>query len=141
LTVTVVDPNNKPVEPNQVGGSVDPNGGSFRQFEVVSLKATPKAGYRIKRWVGTPDDTKKDPGVSFTMRAATNIMIEFEKIPSFQLRTTIIGGHGTLEPSHRRGESYPDGTVVQLSGHADRRTSSTAGRGTDDDACGRTPTR
>ncbi|MCL5279358.1 MAG: right-handed parallel beta-helix repeat-containing protein, partial [Planctomycetes bacterium] len=86
LTATVVDPNNKPVDPNQAGGSVEPSSGSFREFEVVTVKAAPKAGYRIKRWVGTPDDTKKDASFSFTMMAATNIMIEFEKIPSFQLR-------------------------------------------------------
>jgi hypothetical protein len=134
LLVAVVDSTNKPVSASQAGGRVDPNSGSFRQFEVVTITATPKAGYRIKRWVGTPDDTKKDATVSFTMTAATNIMIEFEAIPSYTLRTTIIGANGTIAPYHRRGESYLEGTVVQLVASPEATYIVDQWQGTDNDA-------
>ena len=122
LNVAVVNARMQPIDPNEAGGYVDPNGGSFREFEVVHLTAYPKEGYRIKRWIGTPDDSSLDPNVSFTMFGPTDIMIEFEKIPSYTLETSVKGAHRstdeeeipTLTPYHPRGALYPDGTVVQL---------------------------
>ena len=56
------------------------------------------------------------------MFGPTDIMIEFEKIPSYTLETSVKGAHRstdeeeipTLTPYHPRGALYPDGTVVQL---------------------------
>ena len=96
------------------GGTVDPNSGSFRQFEVVTIKATPKAGYRIKRWVGTADDTKKDPTVTFTTTGPIDIKIEFEQIPSVprpRTRPSTVGSTDTARSSQSSPRRDPIATA------------------------------
>jgi len=142
LNVAVVNARTQPIDPNDANGYVDPNGGSFREFEVVHLTAYPKEGYRIKRWIGTPDDSSLDPNVTFTMVGPTDIMIQFEEIPSYTLETSVKGAHRstdedevpTLTPYHPRGAMYPDGTVVQLVALPPEGYIVDKWEGTDDDA-------
>ncbi|NIN36256.1 MAG: hypothetical protein GTO60_14630, partial [Gammaproteobacteria bacterium] len=61
-------------------GSVEPGSGTYRQYEVVQLKAIPNEGYRIKSWTGTEDDSSLEPDKTITMIDDTNISIEFELI-------------------------------------------------------------
>ncbi len=122
MTVTIVDAGGNPVDPNQAGGTVTPSSGSFRQFEVISITAQAKDGYRIKRWVGTADDTKKDATLTFTVNGPMNLQIEFELIPLYKLTTRVEGRvriDGSTEscsitPDHKRGEYYRDGQVVTV---------------------------
>ncbi|NLH42895.1 MAG: S8 family serine peptidase, partial [Planctomycetes bacterium] len=124
LIVTVVDAGGNPVDPNVAGGvvTVAPSTGSVRRFEVVTIKAEPKDGWRIKRWVGTPDDTKKDPTVTFVANGPVAIQVEFEQIPLFRLVTRVQGQYPVagstetckIQPEHRRGQLYREGTVVAL---------------------------
>ena len=113
LNVTVVDAN-VPVDPNLANGYVEPDSGVYRQYEVVQLRAYPDEGYRIKAWTGTDDDSSIEPNNIVTLMAEASVTIEFEEIPLYQLRTEVIGGRGAISPYHRRGEYYPDGTVVIL---------------------------
>ena len=114
LIVTVVDANGVAVQPALAKGYVDPNSGTYRQYEVVRLRAYPQPGYRIKTWTGTDNDASVDPNNTATVLADAEITIQFEEIPLYQLRTSVVGEHGTISPYHRRGQSYPEGTVVAL---------------------------
>jgi len=126
---------NVPVEPNQAGDYVVPGSGNYRQYEVVQFKTYPKEGYRIKAWTGTDDDSSTEPNNTITIITDTNaiIIIEFEQIPLYQLRTEVIGGHGAVLPYHRRGEYYPDGAVVTVIAAPDRTYIVDRWAGTDDD--------
>ena len=87
-----------------------PNSGSFRQYEVVRLTAQVKDGYRIKRWVGTGNDTTKDPNILITVMGPMDIKIEFEKIPVYRLTTKVSSRNGSLQPDyHRVAGLYPRG--------------------------------
>ncbi|MHC4595332.1 MAG: S8 family serine peptidase, partial [Planctomycetota bacterium] len=104
-------------EPKGAGRVVpDPNKPMYWQYEVVRLTAYPEPGYRIKAWIGTDDDSSTELENTVTMigdsYVATGAL--FEQIPLHQLRTEVIGGRGTISPRHRRGEPYPEGTVVTL---------------------------
>ena len=122
LKVTIIDASGNPVAAADAGGTVDPNSGSVRQFEIVKITAQPKDGWRIKRWVGTADDTKKNLSLTFTANAPIDIKIEFEQIPLFRLvtravaRQPIDGSQETcrIVPEHSRGELYREGQVVDL---------------------------
>ncbi|HCO95095.1 MAG TPA: hypothetical protein DIU00_14275, partial [Phycisphaerales bacterium] len=92
-------------------GRVEPDSGPFRQYEVVQIKAYPSDGHRIKAWTGTEDDSSTEPDKIITMIVDTDITVEFEEIPLYQLRTEVVGSNGTITPHHRRGEYYPEGTV------------------------------
>jgi hypothetical protein len=117
LNIFTVDATGAPAGPNEVGGVIDPNGGMFRKFEVLTLKSYPKEGYRVKQWfsVGTGLNIETtDPDVTLEVRGPVTLYVVFEQIPLYRLRTRIIGGHGSVDPYLNRGELYPDGTVVDL---------------------------
>jgi len=114
-------------------GSVEPDSGTYRQYEVVSLKADPNEGFRIKSWTGTEDDSSLEPDKTIMMIADTDISIEFELIPLYQLHTEVVGSNGTILPLHRRGEYYPDGTVVTLVATPGKTYGIDEWTGTDDD--------
>ncbi|MCP4262179.1 MAG: S8 family serine peptidase [Planctomycetes bacterium] len=132
LDVTVVDAN-EPVEPNLAKGRVEPDSGAYRQYELVQLRAYPDPGYRIKAWTGTNDDSSTKPINTVTMVADAVVTIEFEEVPLYQLRTEIVGGHGTISPYHRRGQYYPGGSVVTLIAAPDQTYIVDRWGGTDDD--------
>ena len=133
LDITIMDAN-VPIDPNQAHGRVEPGSGTYRQYEVVQLRAYPDPGYRVKAWSGTDDDSPPDPNSTLiTMIADTNVTIEFEEIPLYRLRTEVISGHGLISPHHRRGEYYREGTVVQLVATPDVTYIVDQWSGTDDD--------
>ena len=133
LDITIVEAN-QPVEPNMAHGRVEPGSGSYRQFEVVQLTAYPDPGYRVKAWTGTDNDTPPDLTSTFiTLIADANVTVEFEEIPLYRLRTEVIGGHGLIEPHHKRGEYYLEGTVVKLIAKPDMTYIVDTWSGTDND--------
>jgi predicted outer membrane repeat protein len=142
LTVTIIDPNGNPVDPNNAGGTVEPSAGSFRLYEVVQVTAQPKDGYRIKRWVGTGDDTQKDATLTFTVSGPITLGIEFEEIPLYRLITRVEGRPRvegsdqscTISPDHSRGEYYREGEVVTLTATPVGAYIVDAWTGTDNDA-------
>jgi len=117
LTVTImaVDGDGSPIDPNGPAGTVDPNSGSFREFSILELTAQPAEGYRLKQWLTTTGGTiDPDPTIALPVNGPISLIVVFEKIPMYELRTSVEGGHGSVEPDHRRGQLYPDGTVVVL---------------------------
>lgn len=132
LNITVVEAG-VPARPDLAHGRVEPPSGDYRQFEVVRLKAYPNEGYRVKAWTGTDDDSLKGPDNIITLAADANVTVEFEQVPLYQLRTEVVGGGGTIAPYHRRGQQYPDGTVVTLVAAPDQTYIVDRWSGTDDD--------
>jgi subtilisin family serine protease len=132
LDITIVDAN-EPVDPNLANGTVEPESGSFRKFEIVKLIAHPKEGYRVKAWTGTDDDSSTANVNYVTMLADAEVTVEFEQVPLYRLRTEVIGGRGTVKPYLKRGELFPDGTVVTVIAIADRNYIVDRWSGTDDD--------
>ncbi len=132
LDITIVDAN-EPIDPNLANGTVEPESGTFRKFEIVKLIAQPKEGYRVKAWTGTDDDSSTSNINYITMLADAEVTVEFEEVPLYRLRTEVIGGHGTVKPYLKRGELYPDGTAVTVIAIADRNYIVDRWSGTDDD--------
>ena len=133
VNVVIMGADGQPADPNQANGHVDPNGGSFREFEVVHLTAHPDEGYRIKQWVSTDGQTIEGGETTLTVTGPVTLVIEFEKIPLYNLVTRVRGGNGELTPLHDRGASYEDGTVVTLTADPIAGYCVKAWDGTDDD--------
>lgn len=77
-------------------GTIDPAPGVYDHVcgDVVNLTAGPAAGFKVKAWVGTDNDTLKTNDNQVTMGAANKtVTVEFEEI-TYQLTTTVIGGNG-----------------------------------------------
>ncbi|MHC4806488.1 MAG: S8 family serine peptidase, partial [Planctomycetota bacterium] len=124
-------------EPRDAGRVVpDPNKPMYWQYEVVRLTAYPDPGYRIKAWIGTDDDSSAELNNTVTMIGDPYVVtgVVFEQIPLHQLRTEVIGGRGTISPHHRRGQYYPEGTVVTLVAIPEQSYIVDRWSGTDDDA-------
>ena len=124
-----------PYLPMLIHGHVDrdPNVPLYREYEVVRLTAHPDPGYRIKEWTGTNNDSSTGPNNTVTISSDTNVTIEFEEVPLRRLRTEVVGGHGLVAPYHRRGQDYPDGTVVTLTATPDQTYIVDRWAGTDND--------
>jgi hypothetical protein len=58
-------------------GTVDPNSGSYFAGTVVTLTAMPGAGYVVRQWAGTDDDTSCAPTNTVTMDSDTVVTVEF----------------------------------------------------------------
>src|SRR4030042_2047255 len=61
-------------------GIVVPPTGLYAYNEVVTLTAKPDAGWRIKAWAGTDDDTSTDSTNTVTMTSNRIVTVEFEPI-------------------------------------------------------------
>lgn len=133
LNVAELDLRNVPLPPARSNGYVDPNTGMFRQYEVVRLTAHPKEGYRVREWAGTNDDISREIENTVTILDDTEVTIKFEAVPYYQLHTEVIGGHGAISPHLRRGEMYPEGTVVSLVASPEQSYIVDQWTGTDDD--------
>ena len=68
LTVTVVGD----------GGTVAPAGGVFERGTVLTLRATPHPGYRVKGWTGTDNDQSTDSTGVVTMDSDKSVTVEYE---------------------------------------------------------------
>jgi predicted outer membrane repeat protein len=74
LTVTVVSEH----------GTVEPNSGSYPAGTVVTLTATPEAGYyTVRQWSGTDDDTSCALTNTVTMDSDKTVTVEFGQRRSF----------------------------------------------------------
>ncbi|WP_205711180.1 InlB B-repeat-containing protein [Hymenobacter sp. HDW8] len=98
------------------GGTVgrSPNATSYASGSVVSLTATPAAGYVFSGWSG--DATGTTNPLSVTMSANKSITATFTQMPptTFTLTTTAsptVGGSISRTPN---ATSYASGTVVSL---------------------------
>jgi len=111
LTVTVLEDPNDP----GIHGYVEPNDVMVYQgFDnEVTLTAYPDPNYRVRAWYGTDDDSSTANTNTVTVSSDTEVTVEFERIPRYQLTVNVVGGHGTFEVEPVQSE-YLDGSVVRL---------------------------
>ncbi|MCD4808552.1 MAG: hypothetical protein K8R17_01485, partial [Methanosarcinales archaeon] len=114
-------------------GTVSPTSGTYDEGTVVTLTATPDAGYRVYAWTGTDDDALTENNNTVTMNGPKTVTVEFELIPGTQydLTASVTGGNGTVSPT---SGTYDEGTVVTLTATPDAGYRVYAWTGTDDDA-------
>ena len=63
-------------------GTVTPVSGQYHEFQVVTLVATPDAGYRVKQWIGTDRDpswNRNTNTVTMDTGASKFVTVEFER--------------------------------------------------------------
>jgi polygalacturonase len=89
-------------------GTVTPAAGTFNCGTVLTLQATPSAGYTFGGYSG--DFTSTDNPAYFTLNANSTINVEFDPVPTCSLNITTVG-QGTVTPA---SAAYPCGTVLSL---------------------------
>lgn len=102
VTVEFVSGSTAHLDVRVVGGhgSVTPKRTDVPVGTVVDLLALPDAGYRVKEWIGTEDDSSTEPNNSVEMTWSKDVTVEFEVVPYYTLYLdvyTIDGDiHGTI---------------------------------------------
>ncbi|MDD5064204.1 MAG: S8 family serine peptidase [Phycisphaerae bacterium] len=61
------------------GGTIMPADGNYPRGAVVVLTASPNAGYRVKRWIGTDNDNSTSTNNTITMNGDKTVSVEFEQ--------------------------------------------------------------
>lgn len=61
-------------------GTIEPTGGTYPLGTVVTLTATPDAGYGVKAWTGTDDDSSTATTNRVTMNTSRVVTVTFEPI-------------------------------------------------------------
>jgi hypothetical protein len=115
-------------------GTVEPNSATILygyENNVITLNAIPDTGYRVKQWTGTDNDYSTDFTNTVTLTEDKTVTVKFERIPYYQLTATVIGGHGSIDPT---GGTYPGGTTVILTAKPDSDYRVKRWNGTDDDS-------
>ena len=94
-------------------GSVFPASGTYDEGTVVTLTATPNAGYRVASWSGTNDNGSTSNTNTVTMNSDKTVTVAFEEIPppQYTLNSLVSGGNGSVFPA---SGTYDEGTVVTL---------------------------
>ncbi|MHC4110516.1 MAG: right-handed parallel beta-helix repeat-containing protein [Planctomycetota bacterium] len=149
LTVTVVDANGDPCDPNFAPGYVDPNMAiAYEGYtdNVIDLTAYPDIGYKVKQWTGTDDDTSTSRYNTVTLTADRHVTIEFEQAPLSNLYLRVIyqglWPNGMLGPNtpwvgydpNFGAYQYYEGTEVTLIATPDPNYEVRYWSGTDDDS-------
>jgi len=93
------------------GGTVSPASGTYNEGTVVTLTASPAAGYQVSKWTGTNDDSSTSNTNTVTMNAKKTVTVAFVK-KKYTLTTSVSGGSGSISPES--GGSYDHGSVVTL---------------------------
>jgi vibriolysin len=105
---------------NTVGqGSIglNPAGGTYNDGTVVTVTATPSAGWQFDGWSGDLGGTTNPQNI--TMDANKSVTATFSQIVVVQYDLTVNTiGQGTVD-LNPAGGTYDDGTVVQLTATAD----------------------
>jgi len=117
-------------------GTVDPSEGTYAEGTVVTVTASPEAGYRVKEWSGSDGDPAAgSDSVEVTMDGDKSVTVQFEPIPpdtyTYTLTTGVIGGNGTVSPE---AGTYDAGTEVALTATPDPGYRVAAWLGTNDEA-------
>ena len=99
-------------------GTLLPVTGLHNSGDVVNLKATPAAGFRVSAWTGTDDDEQFFGATDATVLVDKDktVTVAFVSATISRLDVRVIGGHGTVTP--RRGD-FPVGTIVNLTAQPD----------------------
>ena len=113
-------------------GTLSPVTGPQTYGTAVNLTAIPDAGYRVKTWSGTDDDSATTHANTITMAGDETVTVEFEPIPpnQYTLTASVVGGNGIVSPT---SGTYDDGTVVNLTATPNSGYQVASWSGTDDE--------
>jgi len=104
-------------------------GGTYRDGNAATLTAIPDAGYGVKAWTGTDDDSSTATVNTVIMDAAKAMTVEFEPMPC-TLSSSVVGGHGTVSPT---SQTYEYGQSASLLATPDTGYRVKSWSGTDND--------
>jgi uncharacterized repeat protein (TIGR02543 family) len=109
-TFTVVTPTQYTLTTTVAGqGSVSPSSGTYASGTIVSITATPVAGWQFSGWSG--DATGAVNPLNVTMNAAKNLTATFTQIPpATYTLTTAVSGQGTVTA----GGTYNANEIVNI---------------------------
>jgi parallel beta-helix repeat protein len=94
-----------------VGGTIEPASGNYYNINsVVTLTAIPNAGWRVKKWTGTNDDSSTSNSNTVTMNSDKSVSVEFEL-----LRTLTVGTHCDYPTIHEAIAAAKNGDTVLVS--------------------------
>jgi uncharacterized repeat protein (TIGR02543 family) len=94
------------------GGSVNPAGGTYSHGTVVTVTATPNAGYQFSGWSGACSSINADTSAcNVTMNAAKSVTANFTLLQYPLTVTSSPATGGSIAP---RGGMYPHGSIVSL---------------------------
>ncbi len=115
------------------GGTIEPIGGSYCVGTVLSVRAFPGFGMMVDAWTGTDDDRSTAETNTVTVDGPRAVTVRFRAVVplTYQLTTSVVGGHGTIAPA---GGRYSAGEVVALTATPDPGYRVKAWTGTEDDA-------
>ncbi len=94
------------------GGTISPGSGTYNSGTVVTVTATPNAGFTFSGWSGALSGTTNP--TTITMNAAKSVTANFTAIPTYTLSTNATAG-GTIAPG---SGSYISGAVVTVTATA-----------------------
>jgi hypothetical protein len=103
--------------------------GAYNEGTIVTLTATPNAGYRVLAWHGTNNDSSTALTNTVTLNTNRIVTVEFTQT-MYALTATVSGGSGTVAPETG---TYLAGTVVILTATPDSGNRVKTWTGTDDD--------
>ncbi|MBC7795045.1 MAG: hypothetical protein H7Z43_15170 [Clostridia bacterium] len=120
--------------PSANGSVVADTAGPYVSGTVVTLTATPVAGYKIGAWTGTNDDTSTSPVNRVTMVTAKTVAVSFVPVSAATFQLTLTQNvNGTISASPA-GPTYSDGTTVILTATPAAGYRVASWNGTDNDA-------
>jgi hypothetical protein len=89
------------------GGTIDPNGGSYKSGATVTITATPDQGYRFDHW-GTDASGSANP---LSLLVDSNKVVTAYFIKQYQLSVSVDPTFGTVSPN---GGTYDANSIVNL---------------------------
>lgn len=92
-------------------GAVTPASGTYNSGTVVSLTATPSAGYQVDTWTGV--DANNGNTATVTMTGNKTVTVSFKLIPvvTYALAASVTGSNGAVTPT---SGTYNTGTIVTI---------------------------
>lgn len=116
---------------SELGGTLDPAGLTVHEDgDVVTITATPDAGYAIASWSGTGSDDVLNTTKTVVMTQNRFVTVTFVRM--YTLTTEVASGKGTLTPLGE--QSLAVGTIVKLMAKPTAGWRVKAWSGTNDDA-------
>ncbi len=97
-------------------GTLAPSSGSYPAGSVVTLTASPDAGYRVRVWSGTDHDDSTENTNSVAMTGNRTVSVEFEAIPlpQYALQTAVSPAGAGSVARQPDAAQYAQGTSVTL---------------------------
>lgn len=93
-------------------GTVNPNGGTFTQSQVITLTATPDPGWQFDHWIGTNNNNINPTSVTMNNHKTVTAVFTEIPVPTYDLTTSVSPARkGSISPV---SGIYNEGQVITL---------------------------